>query len=262
MDDVLNIEDASFRFRDRWVLDNLSFGVKRGDIVGIIGPNASGKTTLMRIMYGGLKPQKGKVRLMGEDLRAMSRRRIARRVGVAPQENPMLYSFTALEVVLMGRYPQLPTLGFEGPKDVEIALACMEKTRCAALSDRSVNELSGGERQRVLIARALTQEPEILLMDEPTSHLDLRFQLEFLDLLLDLNGNDGMTIVWVSHDLNLASLVCRRLLLVKDGRIVAQGDPDTVLTADNIRDAFGRQVIVDKNPQSGAPRITPLVGVD
>lgn len=260
MEPVLRMENVSFRYKDAWVIQEFSFHVNEGEILGILGPNASGKTTLVRLMDGILHPQKGLVQLQGEDLRGMGRREIAKRVAVVPQETPMLYAFTALEVVLMGRSPYLPPLGFEGDKDLEIARRSLDKTGCAHLWKRNVNELSGGERQRVLIARALAQQPQILLLDEPTVYLDLRHQLDFLDLLLLLHRDEGMTIVWVSHDLNLASLSCERVLLLKDGRIFALGGPQEVLKEHHIQTVYGRRVLVDRNPQLGTPRITPLVG--
>jgi iron complex transport system ATP-binding protein len=253
------MEGVSFRYRDAWVLQDLSLQVFEGEVLGILGPNASGKTTLVRLMDGLLRPQRGLIRLQGEDLRRLGRREIARRVAVVPQEAPMLYAFTALEVALMGRSPHLPPMGFEGAKDLQIARRSLDKAGCGHLSNRNVNELSGGERQRVLIARALAQEPNLLLLDEPTVYLDLRHQLDFLDLLLLLHRDEGMTIVWVSHDLNLASVSCQRLLLLKEGSPFALGSPEEVLKASHIRTVYGRRVLVDRNPQLGTPRITPLV---
>jgi iron complex transport system ATP-binding protein len=257
---VLTMEEVSFRYRDSWVIRGLSLSANQGEILGVLGPNASGKTTLVRLMDGIVFPQKGRVRLQGKEMRSLGRREIARRVAVVPQETPMLYAFSALEVVLMGRSPHLRLLGFEDARDLEIARRSLDKTGCSSLWDRNVNELSGGERQRVLIARALAQEPRILLLDEPTAYLDLRHQLDFLDLLLQLHREEGMTIVWVSHDLNLASWSCQRVLLLKVGRIFAIGCPQDVLTEEKIEAVYGRRVLVDRNPQVGAPRITPVVG--
>jgi iron complex transport system ATP-binding protein len=251
-----------FGYGDSWVLRDVTFQVCEGEILGIMGPNASGKTTMLRLMDGILEPQRGNVLLQGEDIRTLRRRQIAQRIGVVAQEPPSLYAFSVVEVVLMGRFAHLPFLGFEARRDLEIARESLERTGCAHLFGRRVNELSGGERQRVLIARALTQEPQILLLDEPTAHLDLRHQLEFLDLLLRLHQEKGMTIVWVSHDLNLASIACQRLILLKDGEVHALGQPCEVLTAEKIEEVYGRRVVVDRNPQRGTPRITPLVEAD
>jgi iron complex transport system ATP-binding protein len=260
---VLRAEGLAFRFGKAWVLDGVTLAVAPGEILGIVGPNASGKTTLLRVLSGVLRPQRGRVLMGGRDLRGLDRRQVARQVAVVPQESALTYPFTALEVVLMGRYPHLSPLGFEGPRDLAVARRSLERTGCGAQAGRSVNELSGGERQRVLIARALAQEPRVLLLDEPTAYLDLRHQLDFVELLLDLHRQEGMTVVWVSHDLNLASLACERLLLLKSGRVHALGSPREVLTAEKIREVYGRRVLVDRNPQSSTPRITPLVeGVD
>ncbi len=262
MEPVLSVEGVSFRYGARWVLRDLNFQVRQGEILGILGPNACGKTTLVRLLDGVLRPERGRIVLKGRDLRGLRRREIARHVAVVPQETPMLYGFAVMEVVLMGRNPHLPPLGFEGREDVGIALRSLERTNCSGLLDRDVNELSGGERQRVFIARALAQEPEVLLLDEPTVHLDLRHQMEFLDLLVRLNREDGITIVWVSHELNLAAVACERLLLMKGGEIHALGSPEDVLTPASIWEVYGRRVVVDRNPQNGAPRITPLIDLE
>ena len=259
MEPVLSVEGVSFRYGERWVLHDLDFKVRQGEILGILGPNACGKTTLVRLLDGIVHPARGRISLEGKDIRTLKRREIARHVAVVPQETPMLYGFSVMEVVLMGRNPHLSPLGFEKKEDVGIALRSLERTSCSGLSERDVNELSGGERQRVFIARALAQEPKVLLLDEPTVHLDLRHQMEFLDLLVTLNREDGITVVWVSHELNLAALACQRLLLMKGGRIHALGSPADVLTAANILEVYGRRVVVDTNPQNGAPRITPLI---
>jgi iron complex transport system ATP-binding protein len=262
MEPVLSVEGAWFRYRDTWVLQDVTFQVHPGEILGILGPNASGKTTLVRVLDGNMKPQRGRVLLRGEDIRGLSRRRMAQKVAVVPQESPMLYPFTCLELALMGRHAHLGPLAFEGPRDVEIARRSLERTGSIHLAARKVNELSGGERQRVLIARALAQEPQILLLDEPTAFLDLRHQLDFVDLLLRLHRDEELTVVWVSHDLNLAALTCERLMLLKDGRIRSLGTPAEVLTEENVREVYGRRVLVDRNPRSQTPRITPIVDLE
>jgi len=262
MEPVLSVEGAWFRYRDTWVLQDVTFQVHPGEILGILGPNASGKTTLVRVLDGNMKPQRGRVLLQGEDIRGLSRRRMAQKVAVVPQESPMLYPFTCLELALMGRHAHLGPLAFEGLRDVEIARRSLERTGSIHLAARKVNELSGGERQRVLIARALAQEPQILLLDEPTAFLDLRHQLDFVDLLLRLHRDEELTVVWVSHDLNLAALTCERLMLLKDGRIRSLGTPAEVLTEENVREVYGRRVMVDRNPRSQTPRITPIVDLE
>lgn len=246
-----------FRYRQEWVLRDVSLEVAKGEILGVLGPNASGKTTLLGVLQGILRPQEGRVLLDGQDIQAMSRRKVARTLAVVPQEMTLMQSFSVLEMTLMGRHPHLGMMAFEGAEDRAIAWASLEKAGCAHLAHREVNELSGGERQRVLVARALTQQPRIFLLDEPTAYLDLRHQMELVELLGKLHQQERLTVVWVSHDLNLASLVCHRLLLLKDGKVQALGPPKEVLTEKTILEVYGASVTVDLDPLSGAPRITP-----
>lgn len=257
MEPLLSAAGVWFRYRQEWVLRDVSLEVARGEILGILGPNASGKTTLLGVLQGILKPQRGKVLLDGQDVQAMSRRKVARTLAVVPQEMALTQSFSVLEVALMGRHPHLGMMGFEGAEDRAIALASLEKAGCAHLLHRDVMELSGGERQRVLVARALTQQPKVFLLDEPTAYLDLKHQMELVELLRRLHQQERLTVVWVSHDLNLASLVCHRLLLLKEGRAQALGPPQEVITEESILEVYGARVIVDTDPASGAPRITP-----
>lgn len=257
MESLLSASGVWFRYRHEWVLRDVSLEMREGEILGILGPNASGKTTLLGVLQGILKPQRGKVLLDGEDVMGMPRRKVARTLAVVPQEMVLTQSFTVLEVALMGRHPHLGMMGFEGAQDRLIATASLQKTGCAHLAHRDVNELSGGERQRVSVARALTQQPRVLLLDEPTAYLDLKHQMELVELLGRLHREEGLTVVWVSHDLNLASLVCHRLLLLKEGKVQALGSPQEVLTEKTIWDVYGARVIVDLDPMSGAPRITP-----
>lgn len=257
MEPVVKVERVSYAYTHRWVLMDVSLDVFRGEIFGVVGPNASGKTTLIRLLCGLLRPKRGRVELRGRDLRCMGRREIARAVAVVPQESPLLYAFTVLDVVLMGRTPHLSPLGFEGRKDLEIAERALKWVGCLHLKERSFNELSGGERQRVLIARALAQEPRVLLMDEPTAHLDLRHQMDFVDLIVRLNAEETLTIVWVSHDLNLAALCCQRMLLLHQGRVFSLGSPGDVLNEESIRRVYGRSVRADRDPETGIPRLWP-----
>jgi iron complex transport system ATP-binding protein len=259
MDALLSLQDVYFGYRDETVLRGLSFSVEEGEIFGVVGPNASGKTTMIRLMDGLLTPRRGSILLRGEDLRNLSRRKIASQVAVVPQEHHLLFPFKVMEVVLMGRFPHIPPLGFEGTRDHDVAMEALRKTRCHHLKDREINELSGGERQLVFIARALAQEPKLLLLDEPTVHLDFRHQLEFMDVIIALNRLEGVTVVWVSHDINLAAMSCDRILLLHGGRNFALGRPSEVLTPENLHALFGRRVRVDLNPHLGAPQVTPII---
>lgn len=254
----IDVKEISFRYAAQWVIEDLSFHVEGGEFWGIIGPNGSGKTTLLKILYGLIDPQRGRVFIDGGELRRMKRSDIAKKIAVVPQETQISFPFTSLEVVLMGRSPYLGRLRFEGRDDFEIAETAMRLTDTFHFSRRPVNELSGGERQRILIARALAQEPEIILLDEPTSNLDIGHQVEFYDLISRLNREKKLTILTVSHDINLASEYCRKIILLKGGRIFKMGSPRDVVVEESIRQVYGSRVLVDENPVTKSPRITLL----
>jgi iron complex transport system ATP-binding protein len=245
----------SFRYHEDWVLQDVSFRVEKGEFVGVIGPNGSGKTTLLKILYRLLSPQKGEILFELVPMRKMDRNDIAKRIAVVAQETQLLFPFSVLETVLMGRSPYLGHLMFESEKDLEIAKKAMEWTKVFPFSERPMDELSGGERKRVFIARALAQEPEVILLDEPTANLDIHHQIDFLDLILTLNRERGLTIIMASHDMNIASEFCDRLILLQDGRIYKMGTPDEVITKENIESVYGCEVWIDQNPVSGMPRI-------
>jgi iron complex transport system ATP-binding protein len=255
---MIEVHSISFRYLEDWVLQDISFRTRKGEFIGVIGPNGSGKTTLLKILYRLLSPQKGEVLFERAPLKKMSRRDIARRIAVVAQETYPVFPFRAMEIVLMGRSPYLGHLMFESEKDLEITKKAMERTEILSISERSIDELSGGERKRVFIARALAQEPEVILLDEPTANLDIHHQIEFLDLILALNRERGLTIIMASHDLNLASEFCDRLILLQKGRIFKIGSPEEVITRENIERVYGCGVWVDRNPVSGMPRISLL----
>jgi len=255
---MMDLQSVSFRYREDWVIRDLSFRVERGEFIGIVGPNGSGKSTLLKLLYRLIAPQRGKIFIDGIDLGAMSRSEIARKMAVVAQETQLLFPFRVIEVVLMGRSPYLGHLMFESQKDLEIAKKVMAWTEVLPFADRLIDELSGGERKRVLIARALAQEPEIMLLDEPTASLDIHHQIDFLDLIHSLNRERRLTIVMASHDMNLASEFCDRILLLQGGRIHSVGSPQEVITKESIEEVYGCKVWVDENPVSGMPRITLL----
>jgi iron complex transport system ATP-binding protein len=254
----IDVQEISFRYAAQWVIENLSFHAERGEFWGIIGPNGSGKTTLLKILYGLINPQKGKVFIDGGELGRMKRTDIAKKIAVVPEETHMSFPFTCFEVVLMGRSPYLGRLQFEGRDDFEIARRAMSLTDTDHFSNRPINELSGGERQRIFIARALAQEPKIILLDEPTSNLDIGHQVEFYDLISRLNREEKLTILTVSHDINVASEYCRKIILLKGGRIFKMGSPKVVVVEESIRQVYGSRVLVDENPVTKSPRITLL----
>src|SRR5262249_55317191 len=224
-----------------------------GEIVGVIGPNSSGKTTLIRLLTRVLEPASGEISLEGAPVRSLSRTELARRVAVVPQGILPEFPFTVGELVLMGRYPHDPRRYFESPRDRAVAREAMEATSVLELADMPLEHLSGGERQRAVIARALAQEPRLLVLDEPTAHLDLRYQVEAAALLRRLNRGRGMTVLLVSHDLNLAAEVCDRLLLLNGGQPTVIGPPDVVLDEALLASVFGCAVVVDKNDATGRP---------
>ena len=255
---MMDVHSISFRYQKDWILRDISFQVGKGEFIGVIGPNGSGKTTLLKILYRLLSPQQGEVLFELVPLKRMSRTDIAKRIAVVAQETYPLFPFRVVEIVLMGRSPYLGYLMFESERDLEIAKKVMEWTEILNFSERPIDELSGGERKRVFIARALAQEPEMILLDEPTANLDIHHQIEFLDLILSLNREKGLTIVMATHDMNIAAEFCDRLILLRQGTIYKMGSPKEVITEENIERVYGCQVWIDQNPISGMPRINLL----
>lgn len=245
-----------------WVIDGLTFDVAAGEILGIVGPNGSGKTSLLKLLAKVLRPHAGDIVLFGRNLGTMSQVEVARTVAFVPQESPQVFSFTVMETVLMGRYPHHHGMkwsagfGWESAEDVSIAEQAMQSTDITHLADRSVMDLSGGERQRCIIARALAQVPQVLLLDEPTAFLDIQHQIEICAIVRRLKEERGLTVVLVSHDLNLASQYCDRILMLKIGALFRLGMPHDVIDADVLRAVYGCNVLIDRHPESGVPRVT------
>jgi iron complex transport system ATP-binding protein len=246
------------------VLQGVSMSVRAGDFTGILGPNGSGKTTLLRALSGTIRPAAGVVSIDGVPLAQLSRSTLARRMAVVPQETHLAFDYTVLEVVLMGRYVHLGPFEIEGPRDLEIAREALAATGTSTFEQRLFATLSGGEKQRVIIAAALAQvragadARPVLLLDEPTAALDLAYQLEAAALLRDLQQQLGIAIVVSTHDLNFAASVCRRLVLLKDGRVLASGSTDEVLTSHNIRALYGVKAEVHRHPGAGHLVVVPL----
>ena len=255
---IIKLESAYFSYPGREIFRELSLSLEEGEILALIVPNSSGKTTLLKLMDGLLQPQRGQVFLDGEELSRLSRSRVAKRVAVVPQETELPFSFTVAEIVLMGRAPYLGRFGWETRKDLDIAREAMALTDVAELEKRLFAELSQGEKQRVSMARALAQEPKVILLDEPASHLDINHQVEMHELIRRLNLEKNLTVLNISHDLNLAAEYSHRIALLHRGSIYALGTPSTVITEENIRRVYETTVMVEKNPISGAPRVTPL----
>ncbi|HUE89083.1 MAG TPA: ABC transporter ATP-binding protein [Vicinamibacterales bacterium] len=236
----------------------MSAELGRGQILGILGPNGSGKTTLLRLLSGTRVPTSGDVLLDGRSLRQFSRRALAQRIAVVPQETHLAFDYTVMEMVLMGRHPHLGLFQIEGPADIAIARDALAATGTAPLEARQFNTLSGGEKQRVVIASALAQSSDILLLDEPTASLDLGYQLEIALLLRRLNGERGVTIAVSTHDLNFAASVCQRLVMLRGGRVIAAGATGEVLTPGHVRDLYDVTADVHVHGATGRLIVVPI----
>lgn len=258
MDSSIIASNLTFAYGSKNILEDLSLEISKGSFVSIIGPNGSGKSTLLKNITAEITPQKGVVLLDDQDIFKIRKKDLAKTIAVVPQDTGGDFAFSVMETVLMGRMPHQKRFEGDSEKDMEIAQWAMELTNVWHLRDRSVNELSGGERQRVIVARALTQEPKVLLLDEPTSHLDIQHQYELLELLDRLNKTKGLTVITVLHDLNLAAQFSHKIILLDKGRIVAYGSPVEVLTAQKIRDSYHIEVAITTNEITGRFNIIPL----
>jgi len=255
MQPQLKIDSLSAGYYREDIIKDISLDINGGDFVGIIGPNGSGKTTLLRLISRVLSPRKGKIYFEDEDIFRMGLKGFCRKVAFVSQDISSNFSFSVMELVLMGRIPHLKRLQFETKKDIEIANNALTLTDSLGLKEKRVDELSAGERQRTLIARALAQEPVLLLLDEPTAHLDIGHQIQVMDLLKKFNRRNNLTIVMVLHDLNLASAYCNRICLLDNGSIFKEGPPKEVLTYKNIEAVYKTIVLVNDNPVTGRPNV-------
>ncbi|MBI2848458.1 MAG: heme ABC transporter ATP-binding protein [Chloroflexi bacterium] len=254
----LQIRQVSFSYFNGLVLRDIDLSVAPGEMVGLLGPNGSGKTTMIKLASGVLRPNQGEVRLDGSSLKQLSRRAIARSVAVVPQQFHVPYAFTTGEVVMLGRFPFVRIFAGETSDDRDVVAKAMDLVGLSQLAGRRFDELSGGERQKVILAMALAQQPKLLLLDEPTLHLDISHQIEILELVRRLNTTQQLTVIAAMHDLNLAALYFDRLILLKEGRVEADGKPAQVLTEKTIADVFAATVKVEVHPATGAPHITVM----
>ena len=254
----LQIRQVYFSYLNGLVLHNISLSIGAGEMVGLLGPNGSGKTTLIKLASGILKPTQGEIRLDGSRLSQLSRKSIARSVAVVPQQFHIPFAFTTTEVVKLGRIPFLKIFTGESEVDRQLVASALELVGISELAQRRFDELSGGERQKVILAMALAQQPKLLLLDEPTVHLDITHQVEILELVRRLNVERGLTVIGAMHDLNLASLYFDRLILLKEGRVSADGTPAQVLTEDKINEVFSASVRVEPHPVTGVPHIVVM----
>jgi len=256
---MLEIQSLNLEVAGRPVLQDLNLTIKEGESHVLLGPNGSGKTTLLKLLYGYLVPLRGDIRFGDTPMKKITRKDLAKRIAVVSQMHHFYFELTAFEFVLMGRSPHMGLLAFEGKKDFQIAREAMTLTDVINFTDRNIFSLSGGELQRVLIARALAQKPEVMLLDEPTSYLDIKHQASVCQLLRRMNRDKGITIVSVFHDINLASYFSDRVLVMKEGKIQGVGPPEEIITKETLDFVYGCRVFVDENPLIGRPRVT-LVG--
>jgi len=260
MESLLKINNLIGGYHKEIIINDISLEIKKGDFIGIIGPNGSGKTTLLRLISKVLPLQKGNITFEGKDITGMDLKEFAQSVAFVAQDTIVNFSFSVLEIVLMGRIPHLKRLQLETKEDYLIAERSMAMTDTSDLKEKRIDELSSGERQRVIIARALAQEPLLLFLDEPTSHLDIGHQIQILDLLKRLNRQNNLTIVMVLHDLNLASEYCNRLVLLNEGKVFKEGAPPEVLTYQNIEAVYKTVVVVNNNPITSKPYVLLVSG--
>jgi iron complex transport system ATP-binding protein len=252
---ALQIDALCYSYGSQKVLTDICFSVSQGAFFMIIGPNGSGKTTLLRSINGLIRTRQGRTEIFGRSLADYDRRRLAQTIAFVPQQISPDIPFTVRDVVLMGRSPYMGILGLEGKKDREIVASAMAFMQVAHLADRRMNQLSGGERQRVLIARAICQEPRIMLLDEPTASLDPGHQIRIMDMMEQLKTHQKITIVMVSHDLNLAGMYADCLLLLGKGRMISIGSPNTVMTYETLEKAYDCVLLVNKSPLGDFPQV-------
>ena len=254
---VLGVEDVSFQYSSSgWRLEHISLELGCGQIVGFIGPNGAGKSTFLKIAAGLLKSKEGQVSLMGKDISRLGRRSIARQLGYLPQNVSSTFDYRVEEIVAMGRFCHLSGACFLEPEDIRIVNRCMEDTETLPFRDRPLSQLSGGQRQRVLLASVLAQRPRVLLLDEPTTGLDLYHQTAFFGLLRKL-AKEGIAIALVTHDLNLASMFCDRILLLWEGRTVREGAVEEVVTEEVLSPVYRNGIQVIRQKEGSRPIILP-----
>lgn len=255
---ALSLRNNSLSYDGNMVVDGVSFTALHGEFFMILGPNGAGKSSLLKIIAGIEKTQSGQIDILGRPNTTYSTRELAKVVALVAQQAPIDFPFSVAETVLMGRSPHLGLLGVEGKKDYELVEEAMAFTGIEHLAGRRLDQLSGGERQRVMIARAICQEPEIILLDEPTTALDPAHQIKIMDLLERLRREKKTTVIMVSHDLNLAAMYSDRLMLLKSGRVIVIGTPAEVFTQEFIVKSYECDLLIDKNPLGNVPRVMPI----
>ncbi len=254
---MLTIDNLCCSYNGKSILHNISLDFGAGEIVAIIGPNGSGKTTMMRAMCRVLKPSGGRVLLDGRDIREFHARRVAQIISWVSQNNRLAWPFTVHQVVGMGRFPHRGWVASYTKEDHRAVDAAIRATGLWEHRDRLINTLSGGEAQRAIIARALAQTPRVLLLDEPVAHLDMKYKIAILDLVRDL-AEQGLSIVISLHDLNLAGLYADRIALLSEGKLFATGLPDSILSKKNLETVYETEVLISRHPLNDRPQVTPI----
>lgn len=254
----LAIEHVFYTIKGASIIHDVSMNIKAGQFIGVIGPNGSGKSTILKIASRIMEPNDGLIRLDGQHLYELSPKKVAQEMAVVSQETSLTFDFSVEEIVWMGRHPHKKLFQSDSEKDREIVQESLERVGMKGYEERSFMSLSGGEKQRVLIARALAQQAKLIILDEPTNHLDIRHQLQLMDLVKTLN----VTVLAALHDLNLASVYCDYLYVIKNGQVVMYGTPEKVLTTDRIREVFGVETEIIIHPVTKKPHITFLSHVE
>lgn len=247
----MKIESLDFSYKEKPVIDDITFEVEPGEVLGILGPNGCGKTTLLKNLNRNLNPTSGVVTIDDTDLQTINKKAIARKIASIPQTNEIRFSFTVREIVAMGRMPFLGDFAGESSEDERIIFDAMERVGISNMADRYISTMSGGERQKVIIARALAQTPKVLLMDEPTLHLDINAQFDILELVRDLSHSRNIAVVIVSHDLPMVARYCDRIMMIHDHKICALGRTEDVLTPENMRKVFGVDAELSVDAKTG-----------
>jgi iron complex transport system ATP-binding protein len=255
--ELITINKLSWAFGQHKVLDDISLTIYEGGVYGIIGPNGSGKTTLLKNIARCLMPEKDSIYLSDKDLTQFSNITLAKEISYVPQSTDIEFEFSVMDMVLMGRSPYIARFQSESTSDINIAKNAMEATNTWYLKDKNINRISGGERQRAIIARALAQNTNIMLLDEPVSQLDIHHQIEILDILKRLAVGKKVSVILSLHDLNMAAQFCDRLILMDKGKIFKEGLPHDIIREDIIYSVYGVKAIVIKNPVTGAPHLVP-----
>ena len=254
---MLLLEDVHFSYEHE-VIRGVTLGVDKGEVVALLGPNGAGKSTLLAIACGMLAATRGKALVNGRDVTKLSRREAARKIALVAQTSELRFPLTSLEYVLAGRYAHVNAIGFDRPLDLNIAVESLKATDASQFASRRFDELSSGERRRIVLARALAQQPELLLLDEPTANVDISHQLSLLSLVRRLAVDRALAVLFVTHEINLAAEFADRIALLKDGRLIAFGNPGEVMTEPLLTECFDAPLLVDRHPVSGNPRISYL----